>query len=213
MPNSSENRRRHSSAGRRSRACPGTPARAPRAGSGRVRSRPGDEPARDVGVLVEVVARADPVVAVRDRERARPCRRDRARAAPARGAFRARPSRGPSSTCDVVGGKQREPTRAEQILGLLVDRSAPRLERVDDLGHRSVGCEEAQVVGGGREVVLLGLVLPVLPRQACGRVRGGYSGSCGVELGSGGFVHASARRARSEANRTEPRSRARRRRG
>ena len=118
------------------------------------------EPARHVGVLVEVVARADPVVTVGDRQRHIRLR------APVheqhRGEELAVGDLGEILLdVRVVRREQRQATRPQEIFRLAVDGLAGA-QPLDEAGGFFLREQKRQVVGRCREVVRLGLVLPML---------------------------------------------------
>src|SRR5579862_2501160 len=118
-----------------------------------------DDPAGDLGVLVDVLACADAVIAVGDRES------DAFRGATAHEQHRRQLLAGSdllevATNVDVVSGKRRQPAGAQEILRLALDGLGGP-ERVYQRRHLLRREEEAQVVGRSGEVMLLRFLLPV----------------------------------------------------
>ena len=141
--------------------------RLPRAASGRGRSRRVDQAAVDVRVLVEVVARADPVVAVGDDQaavpsaaRPRTSRTGERQLAARTTFFRSRCDMGVVARAGAgAGSRAAGPSPCGRII------SAPCGARRRSRQASRFREEQAQVVGRRREVVVVGLVLPMLLRH------------------------------------------------
>src|SRR5450759_3503967 len=165
------------------------------AGGGSLRLEERYDAARDVGVLVEMVAGTHAVVPVRDLERIPPV--NVAAHEQDRGQGLVRLDLGDVlGDVDVLERQVREPRRAQDVLRFVVlDRRAPQAldEHVGGDGIR----DEREVGGGSGVVVLIGFVLPA---------HAGHGLSSGV-VGRPSLRGGRAQRAPQPSTRLEPRAR------